>query len=92
MPGIQYFGFAVALDGTNDANVPLPFVMRSLSIVPLSTTVTVQYKPSDRGDFLSLQSGMTVTLEPPTERIAPTRLTLRAASAVAVNVIVGVDA
>lgn len=81
--------FNLQLDGTNDVPVDLPERMISITVLPQTSTVTVELRPSSNSDFLSLLSGRSITLEQPGQLIEPTRVTLSAASAVAVDLIVG---
>lgn len=85
---LKYRDITVPLSGSADVNVTFAAPLRSILILPDTTTVTVSVKPSASSDFIPLAGGRTLTLEMPGESIACPVLTLRASSAVTVHVMV----
>lgn len=86
---MRFQSYSVPLSGTAPSSLNLATPMRSITIIPLTSSVTVQVRPGDLGDSFNLQLGRSVTLgDVPGEDIAPTTLRLNAASAVTVDVVV----
>jgi len=77
--------YAIVLDGTNPASLPLPHTMGALEVIP-GGTVTVQTRLGDGVDDLPLTNGASY-VSPTGLAVSPLRLRLMAASATTATVI-----
>lgn len=72
-----------------DVGVDLPGNLLSVTVVPQTSSVDVSVRPGQQSDFLLLSAGRTATFELAGQLIQMPQLTLRAAAAVTVAVVVG---
>lgn len=88
---VVFKNYKLQTDGTNDVPMQLSGPMISILIVPQTTTVDIAARPSAGSDFIALDDGRTLSLEPIGRTIDTCVLTVRNTSAAActVDVLVG---
>lgn len=86
----HFKSYIVVLDGTNDQTLVISSPVVSITVWGDTSSVQLSVRPGDGNDFMRINTGGSLTLgdNQAGELLEPLRLTLRAASALTVNVLV----
>lgn len=87
---IRYQVIRAQLDGTNDLDVPVPQA-DSITIYADTTSTALSIRPSRQSDFLVVNGGDAFNFEPIDGEVGATVITLRAAAALTVYVVLGIS-